>query len=745
MARGFGSTWGTGLDVIETNVSAHTTARTLSIWLYSEGDTTGIDYAIHKGQDFAFGHSSGDSYFWQRGTWTSGNRSFNIPIGTINVWEHYLVVDPNTSPTQDPLVFRDGVQVTASQFDTPDAPYVNRTDSMFIGSDDDGDPNTETWFGALGPIAVWATAPSTAIAQDMARSLARGAPPNRVYPVDQLSIWIDNDTGAVKEPAKGGTLAATFNASARNAPLITGFAGGPPVRAYKPWSLGNFLAGAAIAQNLTVVAPTQGVDAGRRNHILNNTVAPWTPGFLTAVTAQSDVTAAPAPYNALSTADKIIAPASADQHFFAAVVSAAPSNAPFVFSAYLKNGGLPVVQMTIQDRAFNFPVGQFDLDAGTVSALSNGMTAGMQAVADGWYRCWIASTAGSGDGEVYPRVQLTQAGSAAAFTGNGAAGVYVWGGQFEIVSPNVTSPSPLVFTSAQVQYVPPALVLPSISLTPSRMQGEQSVTVPALTQTGAALTPVAASQGHTVAAPPLYEPIDSQAATQGHTVAAPALTVRINVSFGTHPEMIAQAGTVSLGGQLHTTSPANAETIPEVASYRIGDKPIGQWTVGTDYVAATASTTNYVALQQNILDFEVASPTQGHTVVAPTQNQTSQTLLQANATLGHTADPVDFTQDHILVTVSTDQGHTVAAPSIAQPTNVLGALSGSMGVEVFAPDITGAHLLGVANAELGTTVEVPSLFLIPAEPTPAERIYIPTSEDRTMPVRTESRVFAIAA
>jgi hypothetical protein len=243
--------------------------------------------------------------------------------------------------------------------------------------------------------------------------------------------------------------------------------------------------------------------------------------------------------------------------------------------------------------------------------------------------------------------------------------------------------------------------------------------------------------------------------TQSQNVGNAAVSSRFNALRLTQqhilpvaaPNMLALASTAGLGGTTYAVGAANAETSPEVATYRIGDVPIGQWTVGTDYVAATASTTRYVQLQQNIADFEVAVATQGHTVVAPTQNETSNTVQLANATQGLTAEPVVFTQAHTAPANSAELGYTVAAPSVVQPSAVLGVDSpNTMGTEVFAPDLTSTNqALSVAVAEVGYTVAAPNLFLIPNVPTPAERTFIPAAEDRTFTPVAEDRTFALAA
>jgi hypothetical protein len=203
-----------------------------------------------------------------------------------------------------------------------------------------------------------------------------------------------------------------------------------------------------------------------------------------------------------------------------------------------------------------------------------------------------------------------------------------------------------------------------------------------------------------------------------------------------------QAG---LAGQTLSLTVVPATTLPEVARWQIDAKPIGQWTVGTDVIADTASTLFPVILQQNILDFEVSNATQGHTVEAPTGN-TNLVQGAANATQGHTATPVVFTQSHVVVAVEATHGHTVAAPGISQPSATMGVDGpNTMGIEVAAPALGGLQLMSVAVAEMGAEVAAPPLFVVPGVPTPAERVFTPANENRVYEVVTESRSFAIAA
>ena len=214
-----------------------------------------------------------------------------------------------------------------------------------------------------------------------------------------------------------------------------------------------------------------------------------------------------------------------------------------------------------------------------------------------------------------------------------------------------------------------------------------------LSQANLVLSPVTAEAGHTVAAPSL--------ASTGITITPVA----------------AEAGTV-------------------VGAYQIDAKPIGQWTVGTDFVAIGIDTTKAVALSQHVAAFGIANGTQGHTVAAPTAN-TNDTIGVANATTGNTGDPVALVQNHSLGLGLPEAGHTVVAPAFAGSVQALSVANAENiavvgdGFPSFGVNLDQQHTHGVANAEHGSAADVVSIFsTIPNAETPTFRTFRVTSEER---------------
>jgi len=90
---------------------------------------------------------------------------------------------------------------------------------------------------------------------------------------------------------------------------------------------------------------------------------------------------------------------------------------------------------------------RFNLDTGTIEAATATLdSVGMELWPNGWYRCWIVATTIAAPPALSFDVQMADA-SGASYTGNGVAGLYPWGAQFEAGE----APSSLIpTTTAQV-------------------------------------------------------------------------------------------------------------------------------------------------------------------------------------------------------------------------------------------------------------------------------------------------------
>jgi hypothetical protein len=131
-----------------------------------------------------------------------------------------------------------------------------------------------------------------------------------------------------------------------------------------------------------------------------------------------DVATAP---NGTLTADKLIATVVNDQHR----IDQTPTSTAVsqTFSVYAKAGEYPGIGLRLGTTGAGF-----NLTTGTVFSTSVGVTASIQSVGDGWYRCSITKAAGVAND--IGRINISDGVTAATnFAGDGTSGIFIWGAQ----------------------------------------------------------------------------------------------------------------------------------------------------------------------------------------------------------------------------------------------------------------------------------------------------------------------------
>lgn len=164
------------------------------------------------------------------------------------------------------------------------------------------------------------------------------------------------------------------------------------------------------------------------------------------VRASVTANAAIAPDGTL-TADKLVEDTSAStSHYMLRDTPALTSGNYQSFSIFAKAAGRNWIQVQMLDKAGSAVYRMFDVANGTIGG--GGATASIEALGDGWYRCSIVVSAGSGASGPRIEVFLASADLVPTYTGDGVSGVLLWGAQIEVNVPFPTSYIPTTSATA---------------------------------------------------------------------------------------------------------------------------------------------------------------------------------------------------------------------------------------------------------------------------------------------------------
>ena len=154
----------------------------------------------------------------------------------------------------------------------------------------------------------------------------------------------------------------------------------------------------------------------------------------TNITVTANAATAP---DGTSTADTITDDAANAQHRIACASISFTSGTAYCASVFAKAGTDSRVQITFATGTHTSGVyANFNLSNGTVSASAGtGVTSGVQALANGWYRCWVAAAADatSTTNFLIQRIDSGTALRAPAYIGSSTT-IQLWGAQLEAAS-----------------------------------------------------------------------------------------------------------------------------------------------------------------------------------------------------------------------------------------------------------------------------------------------------------------------
>ncbi len=171
-------------------------------------------------------------------------------------------------------------------------------------------------------------------------------------------------------------------------------------------------------------------------------------------TVTSDVIAAP---SGAQTADLLVPNTTTASHASFNASIAFSSSTLYTWSLFLKAGGYTTAQFAFTSAFGNSTAwANFILSgAGSVGFKGAGGTAGIQALPNGWYRCFLTATSGASattGGPVFIALDSDRNARDPSFAGNGVDGVYAWGAQINTgpLAPYVPTTSLAASSTADV-------------------------------------------------------------------------------------------------------------------------------------------------------------------------------------------------------------------------------------------------------------------------------------------------------
>lgn len=171
---------------------------------------------------------------------------------------------------------------------------------------------------------------------------------------------------------------------------------------------------------------------GRRNLLTYTEDLSNTAWIKTNSSATPNAVAAP---DGTTTADKLVENTANSTHV-TAVQYAAVTGTTYVFSVYAKAAERTEIRIKASGTSLFTvdPIVRYTMsDAGT-AALAQGNptpTRGIEALADGWYRCWMSVTVAASATMTMTCSLYNTVASTDYYTGDGTSGAYLWGSQLE--------------------------------------------------------------------------------------------------------------------------------------------------------------------------------------------------------------------------------------------------------------------------------------------------------------------------
>ncbi len=144
------------------------------------------------------------------------------------------------------------------------------------------------------------------------------------------------------------------------------------------------------------------------------------------------------------TADKLVEDATAsNSHTTGRFTPSLTDNTVSTFSVFAKAGERTEIQMVFFPKGGASGNAWFDLSTGVLGT-ETGLTATMEDVGDGWYRCTVSEDVSSGGGTPEVEIRLGSGSETLQYDGDGVSGAYLWGMQLEADQPVASTYIPTV-------------------------------------------------------------------------------------------------------------------------------------------------------------------------------------------------------------------------------------------------------------------------------------------------------------
>jgi len=144
-----------------------------------------------------------------------------------------------------------------------------------------------------------------------------------------------------------------------------------------------------------------------------------------------------------NTADKLIASSTNTLHVTTGSAIPAISGVVYSASVYAKQSEYSILQISFSS-VWNPIRANFNLNNGVLGSVDSGLTAKIEPVGNGWYRCSVSSTSPttiSSGSVVFGIVSAANSARFAAFAGDGTSGIYIWGADLRVANDGVNIPA----------------------------------------------------------------------------------------------------------------------------------------------------------------------------------------------------------------------------------------------------------------------------------------------------------------